>query len=131
MHRCVLILAVVLAGCGYDADAPADAGAGTDARELPIGDARPGAGFDADPALPACSNGIDDDCDGLVDFAGGDPGCASASDDDERGAGLVCDDGIDNDNDGLIDYVAPECGGGDPGCESPFDSTELDTPGPI
>lgn len=29
---------------------------------------------------PACSNGVDDDGDGLVDYAGGDPGCSDATD---------------------------------------------------
>ncbi len=32
---------------------------------------------------PQCNNGIDDDNDGFIDFAGGDPGCTDASDNDE------------------------------------------------
>ena len=35
------------------------------------------------PGCPACANGLDDDADGATDFAGGDPGCDAASDDDE------------------------------------------------
>jgi len=64
----------------------------------------------------ACSNGIDDDGDGLVDMA--DPGCASASDRSERSAAVACDDGFDNDGDGLIDFPA------DPKCSSPADTSE-------
>ena len=32
---------------------------------------------------PACGNGVDDDADGLIDYAGGDLGCSSASDNNE------------------------------------------------
>jgi hypothetical protein len=54
------------------------------------------------PATAACSNGVDDDGDGQVDF-GADPGCASAADASERGD---CDDGADNDGDGAVDFPA-------------------------
>jgi hypothetical protein len=67
------------------------------------------------PPDSACSNGIDDDGDGLTDFGAGatnDPGCITAADRVERQAGLHCDDGVDNDGDGLADFHA------DPGCES-------------
>lgn len=132
MRRAALILSILFAalGCGYDAGDPVDGGGRVDARSVPVGDAQPGG--DGDAGLPACGNGVDDDCDGRIDFAGGDPGCASAADADERGAGLVCDDGLDNDGDGLTDHAAPECGGaGDAGCDSPFDTTEIDTPDPF
>jgi hypothetical protein len=133
-------LTLALAACGYDSGRP-DAGRpgppglpgpAIDAgRGVPglIPDGAPGGG---DPSsAPACSNGIDDDCDGLIDFPA-DPGCASPEDDNERGPGLVCDDGIDNDNDGVADYVVPGCGQvGDPGCSSVTDPTEVDTPGPF
>ena len=127
----VVWLTVLLAGvaCGYD-DGRSD-GERTDAgRPGPALDAPGGPGGGS--GLPACSNGIDDDCDGLIDFAGGDPGCSSAADTDERGPGLVCDDGIDNDGDGRIDHVVAGCGTtlGDPGCSSPTDVSELDVPGP-
>ncbi len=49
---------------------------------------------------PACSNGLDDDGDGLIDFPA-DPGCASAASNDESPR---CQDGIDNDGDGRIDF---------------------------
>jgi hypothetical protein len=70
---------------------------------------------------PACSNGIDDDFDGLIDFGkSGDPGCASATDNSERepNGNYACDNGLDDDNDGVADYPA------DPGCSGPLDSTE-------
>ncbi|MCI0636987.1 MAG: hypothetical protein L0206_24190 [Actinobacteria bacterium] len=61
----------------------------------------------------ACSNGVDSDGDGLVDFPS-DPGCTSASDTSERQAGRICDDGINNDTkDGLVDFPS------DPGCRDP------------
>jgi len=82
---------------------------------------------------PACSNGIDDDGDGLVDLL--DPGCLDENDAFERSADLPCDDGIDNDGDGGIDfdpvtYADPgdettlPAGEGDVGCGDPTWSTE-------
>jgi hypothetical protein len=57
----------------------------------------------------ACSNGLDDDGDGLTDFPS-DVGCADAGDGSERGAGLPCDNGVDDDVDGLADFPAdPSC----------------------
>ena len=81
-------------------------------------------GSDRDPSwqpAPACSNGVDDDGDGLVDYPA-DPGCSSPMDTSEHDPALPCDDGIDNDGDGLIDYKAD--GSGDPGCPFPAFSTE-------
>jgi len=66
--------------------------------------------------VPSCSNGLDDDGDGLTDLM--DPGCESADDASERAPDLTCDDGGDNDGDGLADF--PE----DPGCLHPSDSIE-------
>jgi DNA-binding beta-propeller fold protein YncE len=66
------------------------------------------------PPAPACSNGIDDDGDGLVDFPA-DRGCASALSNREDPA---CNDGIDNDGDGLVDF--PD----DPECTSAYDGDE-------
>jgi hypothetical protein len=53
----------------------------------------------------ACSNGEDDDGDGLVDYPD-DPGCplSHASPEDPG-----CDDGADNDGDGAVDFADPEC----------------------
>lgn len=36
--------------------------------------------------LPACSDGVDNDLDGFVDFVGGDDGCSSGADQSEEGA---------------------------------------------
>jgi subtilisin family serine protease len=58
--------------------------------------------------LPDCSNGLDDDGDGLIDLE--DPGCDGAEDRSERAPDVTCDDGEDNDGDGFTDF--PE----DPGC---------------
>jgi hypothetical protein len=58
---------------------------------------------------PDCSDGVDDDGDGLMDFPA-DPGCTAVSDtteaDDCPGGAMCpdCSDDIDNDGDGMIDY---------------------------
>ncbi len=59
-----------------------------------------------------CDNGLDEsnDADTLKDYqlSGGDAGCTSATDNNERDG--PCDDLSDNDADGLIDYPSdPEC----------------------
>ena len=66
---------------------------------------------------PECSDGLDDDGDGLIDFPD-DPGCSDALDGDERGPDFICDNGLDDDLDGLIDFPA------DDGCLSPTDQSE-------
>ncbi len=71
---------------------------------------------------PLCSDGIDNDKDGLIDLAGTDPGCSHPDDMSERGALAQCDDGIDNDLDGLID--APN----DTGCLHPTNLIEAPEP---
>lgn len=63
---------------------------------------------------PECSDGLDNDGDGFVDFPD-DPGCASPESLVEDPA---CDDGIDNDGDGLIDFPA------DPGCAGSWSTME-------
>ena len=78
----------------------------------------PGAG------MPACSDGIDNDGDGLVDYPM-DPGCSSPTDDSELDATHPCDDGIDNDGDGLVDWRLD--GSGDPGCASAA-ATSIENP---
>jgi large repetitive protein len=69
---------------------------------------------------PQCSDGIDNDGDGLVDFPD-DPGCTSPDDDSEDSPpSPQCSDGRDNDGDGLIDFP------NDPGCFSPEADDETD-----
>jgi hypothetical protein len=63
-----------------------------------------------EPVLESCSNGADDDCDGLVDCddtidCGADPNCCTITEDPE----LSCSDGSDNDCDTLIDSDDPDC----------------------
>ena len=86
---------------------------------------------------PLCNDGVDNDRDGYVDFAGGDPGCSDAADTSEKSTVYECDDGIDNDGDGLIDYRAVDFGsadlyaGRDPECDSQgaFGVSEVPEPG--
>ncbi|MBI5457000.1 hypothetical protein HY969_04665 [Candidatus Kaiserbacteria bacterium] len=94
-----------------------------------------------DPLPNECSDGIDNDGDGLMDFVPlfGDPGCDDIFDASEGSGGggggsgpipsesPACSDGIDNDNDGLIDW-APN-NGGDPDCGTPTSDSESPAPG--
>jgi hypothetical protein len=66
---------------------------------------------------PDCSDGLDEDGDGLVDHPA-DPGCSGPTDTSERSSALICDNGIDDDGDGLIDFP------GDPGCAIGSDGSE-------
>ena len=63
---------------------------------------------------PACSDGLDDDGDGFVDFPD-DPGCRNAEQNTENPR---CQDGLDNDGDGGTDFDGGEAalgaGNGDP-----------------
>ncbi len=54
--------------------------------------------------ITQCNDEIDNDDDGLIDFA--DPGCFDARDTDETDPAVLpeCGDGIDNDEDGATDY---------------------------
>ncbi|MCI0531314.1 MAG: hypothetical protein L0Y74_05145 [candidate division Zixibacteria bacterium] len=64
-------------------------------------------GFTTGP--PECSDGLDNDGDGLIDFPA-DCGCTSALDPTEAPNPLTqCNDGLDNDGDGLIDLADPDC----------------------
>jgi len=60
---------------------------------------------EAPAPVAACSDGVDNDGDGLSDFPA-DPGCASPAAWREDPA---CDDGIDNDRDGEIDLADAQC----------------------
>ena len=65
-----------------------------------------------------CSDGVDNDGDGKIDFPN-DPGCSGPTDDDESDDNRPeCSDGIDNDGDGKIDFP------NDPGCSSRSDDSE-------
>lgn len=76
----------------------------------------------ARPPVTVCSDGLDNDSDGLIDLA--DPGCLGDPnrDTEKNPDGPECDDGLDNDGDGRIDYRVD--GQGDLGCESPRDPEE-------
>ncbi|MDD5751432.1 MAG: DUF11 domain-containing protein, partial [Candidatus Peribacteraceae bacterium] len=71
---------------------------------------------DSEASTAQCSDGIDNDGDGLVDYPS-DPGCSSATDNDEHG-NTDCDDGVDNDGDGTMDFPH------DPACSSVKDDSE-------
>jgi hypothetical protein len=62
-----------------------------------------------DAALAACSDGVDNDGDGLIDLE--DRGCVAAGDDDESGPPRECNDEVDNDDDGFVDLEDPDCEG--------------------
>ncbi len=70
--------------------------------------------------MPQCSDGQDNDGDGLIDFPD-DPGCTSVNDDSEDSApSAQCSDGRDNDGDGKIDFPY------DPGCFAANQDSETD-----
>ncbi len=84
---------------------------------------------------PQCSDGIDNDGDGKIDWqppvvGDGDQGCSTPTDDDEsddpsNGGGgdeSACEDGQDNDGDGKVDME-------DPGCTDSNDDDETDSSG--
>lgn len=79
----------------------------------------------AAPVLPQCSDGVDNDGDGRIDFPS-DPGCDGAQDDDEFNSPSPpppppppqCSDGRDNDGDGRTDFPA------DLGCDDTHDNDE-------
>ena len=68
-------------------------------------------GLCSGPAVTQCSNGVDDDGDGLIDLA--DQGCSSPTDDDESNPPPVsapaCSNGTDDDGDGFVDSNDPNC----------------------
>lgn len=78
---------------------------------------------DACQTVDTCSDGIDNDKDGRVDFPA-DKGCDSATDSSELNSLIPCDDGVDNDSDGLYDFRIDQSG--DPGCG--FDTASTTAP---
>lgn len=82
-----------------------------------LGCSEPG---NSDQRSPECSDGIDNDADGTVDFPD-DIGCVGDSDDSEDSPqASQCADGRDNDDDGLIDFPY------DPGCFASLADNETD-----
>jgi len=78
--------------------------------------------------LPACSDDLDSDGDGLADYPD-DPGCSGPGDLLERTAAVASDDGVDNDGDGRTDFdpatrADARSGSGDPDCASPTGASE-------
>jgi hypothetical protein len=74
----------------------------------------------------ACTDGIDNDGDGRIDFSA-DAGCASGADTSELST-RQCDNGLDDDSDGKIDWRSN--GSGDPQCVSLSDNLEAPDPPP-
>lgn len=72
-----------------------------------------------DAGLGVCSDGIDNDGDGKIDFPA-DVGCENESDTSEENTAPQCSDHRDNDEDGKTDF--PE----DPGCVAPNVDDEVD-----
>ena len=69
-----------------------------------------------------CSNGIDDDQDGAVDFPA-DGSCRNHNEDNETSP-AQCNDGKDNDGDGMFDFNAGQNATRDPDCSSQTDNSE-------
>jgi hypothetical protein len=65
-------------------------------------------GEDYRERLASCSDGADNDGDGLTDHPA-DPGCDGADDTSERSPRLACDNGLDDDGDGPVDLDDPDC----------------------
>lgn len=72
-------------------------------------------------ASSQCSDGVDNDGDGRVDYPV-DRGCVNGADTSESPDPPECSDGLDNDADGRTDY------GSDPDCSSTSDPTENSVP---
>ncbi|NNL68007.1 MAG: hypothetical protein HKP30_17295 [Myxococcales bacterium] len=80
-----------------------------------------------DPCDVVCSDGLDNDGDGLIDFPA-DPGCSypGFSLEDPQ-----CQDGVDNDGDGLVDLADPGCAGVLSPSESPECNDGADNDGDL
>ncbi|HWU87378.1 MAG TPA: PPC domain-containing protein, partial [Kofleriaceae bacterium] len=106
----------MLAPEGADCTMQSDCGPGLVCR-IPVG------GTNMICTKPVCSDGLDDDGDGKIDYPA-DPGClgpTDATEDDNCPSGPgcpACADGIDNDGDGQIDYP------NDPSCSAASSSSE-------
>jgi len=92
-------------GCTFTANsAPCDDGNACTSNDVCSAGVCRGSGFCCSPGPETnCNNGIDDDCDGLVDSA--DPDCQSSC----VPVPEQCSNGVDDDCDGLIDAADPDC----------------------
>jgi parallel beta-helix repeat protein len=89
---------------------------------------------DNDPAVNPgivedCANGIDDDCDTLIDV--NDSDCGTCIPTSNREKGKKCNDGIDNDCDGVTDGDDSDCGSGSGDAEICNDGIDNDNDGKI
>jgi hypothetical protein len=108
-----------------------DAGAVAAAITDPLGPAAfVGASFSTLPPEPGsdpeCSDGEDNDGDGLTDSS--DPGCDSGPGDNREEDDPLpqCGNGFDDDGDGLVDFAPPGGETADPGCSSAADDQEIE-----
>jgi hypothetical protein len=76
-----------------------------------------------------CSNGLDDDCDGLVDDE--DTDCGACVPTHQKESGKRCSDTIDNDCDGATDYADPDCSDATSSSEVCDDGVDNDGDGKI
>ncbi|MGH2754602.1 MAG: hypothetical protein ACRDLB_09220 [Actinomycetota bacterium] len=87
--------------------------------------------FEEGAEAPECSDGVDNDGDGFIDFSesqsAGDPGCDSADDTTEDPDPAQCQDAKDNDGDGKVDTSDPGCSDGDDNSESPDPTKRIDS----
>lgn len=72
------------------------------------------------PGTPECSDGVDNDCDGLFDFPA-DAECANSGHNNEWSSEHQCNDGIDNDGNGFFDFQGAQS---DAKCASNGDKSE-------
>jgi hypothetical protein len=88
-----------------------------------------------DEHTPVCSDGQDNDDDGLkddkdpachTDHNVNNPGSYDGNIDSEVYQGAQCSDGISNDNDGLVDSLDPGCKSGEDNSWNPNDNDETD-----
>lgn len=84
--------------------------------------------------MPECSDGVDNDGDGFIDFPN-DPECTDAQDNNEgpdAAAAPQCSDTVDNDGDGVADAADPGCHtDGDASNTASYDPTDDDETNPV
>ena len=90
-------------GCTADPECCSGKCRGKSGAKVCKGDGGGGCTVSEDPEV-SCLDGLDNDCDGLVD--GSDPNCGGSG---ENEKGPRCSDDVDNDLDTLIDCADPDC----------------------